>query len=216
MKFLKIAGITALVLISLSALGVGYVFAQRPVPTPWGPGGRTLAPAPSAGVGGMMNGYSSNNGSSSSIPQWMNQMHQRMTQNGNTGPGMMGGAGFNMSTMRAWMLQTGGMHTQVWNALAGKLGLSPSELTAQMQSGKSLAQIGQDKGVSVQDLAATMETAMESGLKNAVQAGKLTQAQTDAMTQAMDGRYEWMIQNMGAMLSFMGSGNGTSSNSPSY
>jgi hypothetical protein len=213
MKFLKFAGITALVLMALSALGVGYVFAQRPTPPPWGPG---------TGMGGMMNGYSSNNGSSSSVPQWMNQMHQRMTQNGNTGRGMMGGAGFDMSAMRAWMSQSGGMHTQVWNALAGKLGLSPAELTAQMQSGKSLAQLGQDKGVSVQDLAATMETAMEAGLKNAVQTGVLTQAQADAMTQAMDGRYEWMIQNMGSMLPYMGpgwfGGAGTSggSSNPSY
>jgi hypothetical protein len=196
MKFLKFAGITALVLIALSALGVGYVFAQQPTtPTPWGPGG-------------MMNGYSSNNSNSPNFPQWMNQMRQRMFQNRKTGQGMMSGAGFDMRTMHAWMSQTGGMHTLVWNALAEKLGLKPEELTAQLQNGKTLEQLGSEKGVSVKDLAAVMETAMEDGLKKAVRDGTLTQAQADQMIQAMDGRYEWMIQNMGSMVSIMGAGNG--------
>lgn len=198
MKLLKYAGIAAVVVIALSALGVGYVFAQKAVPTPWAPGG-------------MMQGYNSNNGTSQNIPQWMQDMHQRMTQNGGTGQGATGGmmgSGIDMNAMHQLMSQNGGMHEQVWAALAQKLGLTPDELTAQLKNGKTLEQLGKDKGVSVKDLASVMETAMEDGLKKAVDAGTLTQAQADQMTQAMDGRYEWMVQNMGSMFQMMGSGTG--------
>lgn len=167
MKFVKIAGITTVVVLALAVLGVTLAFAQNPSPTntPWG-----------GAMQAMMGG------------RWgsMQAMHSQMVQNGG------------MTAMREWMRQSGGVHEAVWQALAEKLGLTPDELTAQVNSGKTLAQIAQEKGVSTKDLAGVMETSMEAGLTQAVKDGVLTQAQADLMIQHMDGQYEWMIANMGA------------------
>lgn len=118
--------------------------------------------------------------------QSMQQMHNQMVQNGG------------MGAMYEWMHQSGSVHNTVWNALAAKLGLTPEELTAQINNGKTLAQIAQAKGISTKDLADVMKTTMESALAQAVKDGKLTQAQADLMVQHMDGQYEWMITNMGS------------------
>ncbi len=116
MKFVKIAGVTMVVLIALAILGVTLVFAQKPTPTapPWW---NTMI--------NMMGGNATNNG----VWQSMQQMHNQMAQNGG------------MSAMYEWMHQSGGVHDTVWNALAAKLGLTPEELTTQINNGKTLAQI---------------------------------------------------------------------------
>ncbi len=184
MKFVKIAGVTTVVLIALAILGVTLVFAQKPTPTtpPWW---NTMQ--------SMMGGSATNTG----VWQSMQQMHNQMIQNGG------------MSAMHEWMHQSGGVHDTVWKALAEKLGMTSDELTAQIKSGKTLAQIAQEKGVSTKDLAAVMETTMESALAQAVKDGKLTQAQADLMIQHMDGQYEWMVTNMSAGMLGTGSGSGT-------
>jgi hypothetical protein len=171
MKFLKIAGIAAVVVLALAVLGVTMTYAQNPNPTdtPWW-----------IGMRGMMRG----NGS------WetMRQMHNQMNQNGG------------MGAMHAWMHQSGGVHDSVWAALSEQLGLTPEELTAEINSGKTLAQVAEEKDVSTQDLAAAMKSAMEAGLQQAVDNGNMTQEQAELMLQNMEGRYEWMITNMGAGL----------------
>lgn len=176
MKLLKIAGISTLVLIALAVLGVTLAFAQNPSPTdtPWWNAMRTMMQA--NGGAGMMGG------------SWesMQQMHNQMTQSGG------------MGAMHEWMNQSGGVHDSVWAALAKQLGLTSDELTAQIEDGKTLAQIAQEKDIAVEDLAATMETTMKAGLAQAVKDGKLTQEQADLMLQHMDGQYEWMINNMSA------------------
>lgn len=210
MKFLKIAGITTIVLIALAVLGVTLAFAQKPSPTdlPWWNTMRSMM----QGNGGMMGGSA----------QSMQEMHKRMTQNGGapgSGSGGMMGSGQSMQdmhnqmsqnggmgAMHEWMHQDGGIHDTVWAALAKQLGLTSDELTAQLKDGKTLAQIAEAKGVSAKDLAVTMETTMETGLAQAVKDGKLTQEQADLMLQHMDGQYEWMITNMGAGM--MGTGSG--------
>ncbi len=185
MKFVKIAGISTIVLIALAVLGVTLVFAQKPTPTtpPWW---NTMQ--------GMMQGATGRGGMMGGNWQSMQQMHNQMTQNGG------------MGAMHEWMHQSGGVHDTVWKALATKLGLTSEELTAQINSGKTLAQIAQEKGVSTKDLAAVMETTMETALAQAVKDGKLTQAQADLMIQHMDGQYEWMINNMSSGM--MGTGSG--------
>jgi hypothetical protein len=120
----------------------------------------------------------------------MQQMHNQMTQNGG------------MGAMYEWMHQSGGaigngVHDTVWKALAGQLGLTPEELTTQVQSGKTLAQLAQEKGVTTEDLAATMEKSMRAGFAQAVKDGTLTQAQADGMLAHMAGQYEWMLNHMG-------------------
>lgn len=124
--------------------------------------------------------------------------------------GMMGGAwsqqgGSNwMSAMHNWMTSTGGMHTLVWDALANALGLTTDELYAELNSGKTLAALAEEKGLDRAALVAELESTHQAGLAQAVADGVLTQEQADAMLSHMAGRYEWMLDNMGAGYGMMG------------
>lgn len=194
MKYLKVGGIAAIVVLALSVLGVTLAFAQKPTPqgTPSWWSNRMQ------GSGGIGNG----NGMMGGNSQSMTDMHDQMTQNGG------------MQAMYEWMHQSGGVHDTVWQALSDQLGLKPEELTAQLQSGKTLAQIAQEKGVSTKALAATMETSMKDGVAKAVKDGQLTQAQADLMLQHMAGQYEWMLTNMGSGMMGNGSGDCHNTNQP--
>ena len=131
-------------------------------------------PQPGYGPGGMMGGRGGMmNGQSGAGWGWMNSMHQ-------------------------WMTASGGMHTFVWNALAEALGMTSDELTAAVNSGKTIAQIAEEQNVSRSDLVAALEAAHVESLDQAVAAGTLTQEQADSILEQMDGRYEWMIDNMGS------------------
>jgi hypothetical protein len=121
------------------------------------------------GRGAMMSGYAQNGNSWG----WMNTMHQWMTSNG------------------------GGMHTFVWNTVAEKLGLTSDELNAEINSGKTLAQVAEEKGISRSNLVAVLETAHKDSLSQAVTDGTLTQEQADNILAQMSGNYEWMLDNMG-------------------
>jgi hypothetical protein len=52
-----------------------------------------------------------------------------------------------MGAMHNWMTSTGGMHTLVWDSLANALGLTSDELTAELNSGKSLTALAEEKGL---------------------------------------------------------------------
>ena len=176
----KIAVITGVVVLALAALGAGFVLAQTTTPpAPWGGG---YGPDGMMGVGGygggmmgggygMMGNFAQNGGNSN----WMNNMHQ-------------------------WMFTSGArsVHTIVWNDLAEALGLTPDELNAELASGKTLTQIAEAKGVSGEQLTATLETSVKAGLDKAVADGVLTQAQADQMLSHMSGNYAWMLSHMGA------------------
>lgn len=118
--------------------------------------------------------------------------------------GMMGGywnqqgGSFDMGAMHNWMISTGGMHTLVWDALSNALGLTSDELYAELNSGKTLAELAAEQGLDRAALVAELESAYQAGLAQAVTDGILTQQQADAMLAYMAGSYEWMIDNMGA------------------
>jgi hypothetical protein len=171
MKPLKVAGIAVIVVLALAVLGVGFVFAQQPTQILWGsfgPGGMMGNGNGMMGGAGMMGGY----GQDGNGAGWMNGMHQ-------------------------WMTATGGMHTLVWDRLAEALGLTTDELDAELASGKTLAQIAEEQGVSQDELSVTLETAVQAGLEKAVAEGVLTQEQADAMLAHMSGNYAWMLTHMG-------------------
>jgi len=117
--------------------------------------------------------------------------------------GMMGGAWGQrggsswMGAMHDWMTTTGGMHSLVWDALAKALGLTTDELYAELNSGKTLAALAEEKGLDRAALVAELESAHQAGLAQAVADGVLTQEQADTMLSHMAGRYEWMLDNMG-------------------
>ena len=179
---MKLFGIGLVAVLAVVALGAGIAFAQTPTPN--------------NGVGfGWMMGGNARNG---------------------YGPGMMGGNAQNgggwewMNAMHQWMAASGGMHTFVWNTLAEKLGLTSDELVAEVNSGKTIAQIAEEKDVSRADLVAALETAHQDSLAQAVSDGYLTQEQADSILTQMAGRYEWMLDNMGAGYGMMGRYNGGS------
>ena len=150
------------------AVGAGFFVAQTPVaPGTYGPGWMMGGSAQTGRGYGMMGGFAQNGATWES----MNAMHQ-------------------------WMTTSGGMHTFVWNAVAEKLGLTSDQLAAEVNSGKTLAQIAEAKGINRADLAAALEAAHKASLAQAVADGALTQAQADSLLSHMAGRYDWMLDNM--------------------
>lgn len=77
--------------------------------------------------------------------------------------------------------------------IATFLGIQPRELADALRSGKSLAQIAQEKGKSRDDLKAHLTQQERARLTAAVQAGRLTQAQADARLTAMTARLDQAI-----------------------
>src|SRR3954447_23335247 len=65
------------------------------------------------------------------------------------------------------------------DAAASYLGLSESQLRAQLESGKTLAQVARDKGKSVDGLVAALKADLKKHLDRAVADGHLTKAQED-------------------------------------
>lgn len=69
--------------------------------------------------------------------------------------------------------------------VAKNLNLTSDQLKAQVQSGKTLSQIAQAKGVSETKLQTIVTNAVQDALKQAVAAGDLTQAQADMITKQL-------------------------------
>lgn len=72
-----------------------------------------------------------------------------------------------------------GGHGMGTDAAATALGITQDELWTQLMDGKSLADIAQAEGVAVTDLVDAMVKAAEERLAQAVEDGRLTQAQAD-------------------------------------
>ena len=82
-------------------------------------------------------------------------------------------------------------------AVATYLGLTQAELQAQLQSGKSLAEIAKAQGKSVDGLKKALATEMQKRLDTAVKAGKLTQAQADEMQARMTEHLDDLVNGTG-------------------
>jgi polyhydroxyalkanoate synthesis regulator phasin len=81
----------------------------------------------------------------------------------------------------------------VSQAAATYLGLTPAQLRAQRQSGKSLEQIAKDKGKPVDGLKTAMHNAAKAQLDTAVKNGKLTQQQADKILTGVD---QWIAHEI--------------------
>jgi len=129
MKTLKIAGIAAIVVLAIAALGAGFVFAQTPTPqTPWGNGYGMMG----SGYGaGMMNGVD------------VNAMHNWMYTSGGVHNIVWGGLaetlGLTPDELNA-ELASGKTLTQIAEAK----GVTPDELAAALETS---AKAGLDKAV---------------------------------------------------------------------
>ena len=91
------------------------------------------------------------------------------------GPGMMGAWGGSMSDM----------HTEIWTAIAKELGLTYDQLQAELST-KTLEQLAQEKGVTLEKLQEAAQSAWKTEINELVESGKLTREQADWMIQRMD------------------------------
>jgi hypothetical protein len=106
-----------------------------------------------------------------------------MMGRGNFGPGMMGRGGYGpmMGAGPGW----GGSLNSLVTIAAEKLDMTATELTTELQAGKTIAGLAQEKDVSLDSI---VDAAMASRLERMalmVANGAMTQEQLDAMTEVM-------------------------------
>jgi hypothetical protein len=80
---------------------------------------------------------------------------------------------------------------------AGYIGITEAQLRTELESGKSLAQVAQAHGKSVEGLIDALVAAAKEKLDNAVSAGRLTQAQETEMLSALKDRITSAVNNTG-------------------
>jgi len=100
-------------------------------------------------------------------------MRQGRGQQGKPGFGMMG---FNSGPMQQYML----------NAMAEKLGITPTDLQTRLTNGETPYQIAQSQGLTDTQISNLFQAAQDAALAQAVTDGVLTQNQADLMGQRMD------------------------------
>jgi hypothetical protein len=114
----------------------------------------------------------------------MGGMHGMMGRSGMHG--MMGGTYTGTMPMHGYMMNAGGMHEQIWTAIAEELGMTYAELNAAVQGGQTVAQLAQAKGVSLAELKTAALNALQTSFADLVEQGVLTQEQADWMLDHMD------------------------------
>lgn len=101
---------------------------------------------------------------------------------GGRGGGMMGGG------MRGGMMggqyaagETGPMHDYMLKTFAEALDMTPEALQAELDGGKTMWQVAQEKGLTTEQIQALMTEARAAALKQMVADGTITQEQADWM-----------------------------------
>jgi hypothetical protein len=103
-----------------------------------------------------------------------------------TGPGlMMRGRGM-MQGFRGTD-GYGPMHDEMVAAMADKLGVTVDQLNTELNGGKTMWQIAEEKGLTQEQFTQLMKDARTQALDEAVKNGDLTQEQADWMKQRMNG-----------------------------
>ena len=87
----------------------------------------------------------------------------------------------------------GGRRGPSLDAAATYLGLTQAQLRAELEAGKTLAQIAKAKGKSVDGLKVALKAGVEKKLDAAVKAGRLTRAQADEMLSMMSDHLDALI-----------------------
>ncbi len=85
---------------------------------------------------------------------------------------------------RGW--RGAGVASLLIKATADVTGMQPSDVLAELRTGKSLAQIAQEKGKTAAEVTSAARTALQQRLDAAVKSGRLTQARADALLQRFD------------------------------
>jgi hypothetical protein len=107
---------------------------------------------------------------------------------GNTMQGMMGGR---LNVGEGY----GPMHTYMVDAFAEALAISPEDLQAALDSGKTMWDVAEEQGKTQEEFAELMVTARTSALNQAVDDGVITREQGDWMIARMAARMEGLQAN---------------------
>ncbi len=78
---------------------------------------------------------------------------------------------------------------------AEALGMTQADLQTQLQSGKTLAQVAQEKGVTTQTLVDALLAQPKADLAQQVASGRITQAQADEELQELTNRIQTLINS---------------------
>ncbi len=113
-------------------------------------------------------------------------------QRGGMGQGMMGGAQTNSQYG-----PMGQMHEYMEKAFAAALGIPQADLETALASGKTMWQVAQEKGLTLDQFQKAMLDARQNAFKQMVADGVITQAQAD-----------WMLNRMQNMMGQGGNFNG--------
>jgi len=155
-RLLLLVGGVLAALLLVGLIGVAVVSAQDPTP-------ESTAPSARLGAGPTDRPEAGPSG-------W----HAGGRGRGGLGPGLLGG----------------GNRWTMFDTAAEALGLTPEELFAELHSGKSLEEIAEAQGVemtAVQDaLNAAQAEARQEAIKQAVEDGKMSQAQADWLLEGLE------------------------------
>jgi len=91
----------------------------------------------------------------------------------------------------------GGPFVAGFDAAAGYLGLTATQLHNQLESGKSLADVAGDRKKDVNGLKSAIKDAAKKRLDTAVQNKRLTQAQENQILGGLDSRLDTLVQQKG-------------------
>lgn len=112
------------------------------------------------------------------------------------GPGTMGRGGMmgrGGGMMGRWNQGTDGqygpMHEYMTGAMAEALGMTEEALDAELAAGKTMWQVAEAQGLSLEDFQKLMLDARQVALEKMVADGVITQAQADWMLSRMQGRW---------------------------
>jgi hypothetical protein len=110
------------------------------------------------------------------------------------GPGAGGGPNFGPGAGRGpGAGPAAGLQGTTHDAIATALGMSSDELFTAMRSGKTVAQLAQEKGVELEAVVKAALEAHDKALDAQVQAGRLSQEQADLMDSRMEAKIRAMI-----------------------
>jgi hypothetical protein len=160
-RWIKLGMLAVLLAVAGIVSWSAVAFAQDPTPVP--------SPNQNGGPGwGMMRGWAPMMGSGGMMGRGGGMM-------GN-GYGMHGGWNGN---------NFAGPDNSLVAVAAKTLGLTEAELRAELQAGKTIADVAKAKGITTDKIAEDFAQGRAEQLKTAVQNGRLTQAQADAMVATM-------------------------------
>jgi hypothetical protein len=110
-------------------------------------------------------------------------MNRAQMMDGTSGPGM--GMRGGMGPMQGRRGGMGDPQQSLVAVAADTLGMTQADLIAQLEGGKTIAQVAEERNVALNTIVDTFVATRQARMTEAVAAGRMTQAQADAMLATM-------------------------------